>query len=168
MKTQDEIVAEIEKVSASGEDMFGARRDELIVALDFEHAKAYILDDVTEEQWAEHYAYKTDEDVRKGAIDYLDFAVGKALNHRGISAGRSVDHFLGFAFLIGGDEAVQAIQNTEYQNYGVPQLDQATELLGIREAWVTYADPRSEDGAQLMNMAAGRPCRRGCESGCAA
>lgn len=166
MQTQEAILAEIERVAQTVDDFFGSQRQELTHALTFESAKPFLVEGATSAMWDAAKPYLTDEDVRVAAADYLDFAIGKALNHRGLSASRSISHFLGWAFLLGGEEARQQIEDAEYTNYGAPQLEKAAEVLGIREAWVKHADPNTEGGAQLLNMAKGLPCEEDCDAGC--
>jgi hypothetical protein len=97
----------------------------------------------------------TEEFVKAEAIRYLEFAFGKALDHRGISAGRSVQKLREFAWLLGMDEAVAfADDENNYPNYGVPVLKHMARALGVTippdiEKW--------EDGAM---------CNPHCEEGC--
>jgi hypothetical protein len=97
----------------------------------------------------------TEEAVRAEAVKYLDFAFGKALDHRGISAGRSVQKMAEYAWLLCLDEAVAfAEDDSNYPNYGVPVLKHMAKALGVGmppeiEKW--------EDGAA---------CTPSCEEGC--
>lgn len=97
----------------------------------------------------------TEEYVRTQAVNYLQFAFGKALDHRGISASRSVMKMREYAWLLGLDEAVAfADDDKNYPNYGVPVLKHMARALGVPlppeiEKW--------EDGAM---------CNPHCEEGC--
>ena len=74
----------------------------------------------------------TEEFVRGEALKYLDFAFGKALDHRGISAGRSVQKMKEYCWLLGLDEAVAFAEDSEnYPNYGVPILKHVAKALGV-------------------------------------
>lgn len=149
MRTQDEIVARIKEVKKN--DVFGFSQEVLLGSLDFEHAKPFLTDGVTAEQWTPDL---TDDDVKKEALDYLTFAWGKAEDHRGISASRSVDKMTQFCWLLGHD--VKAIDDAEYAQYGCPKLKVAAELLGA---------PLPTDPA-LVRMINGVPCGSGYECGC--
>ena len=163
LPTQDEIVARIEAVKES--DMFGAQVQELLPALDFAHAQPYLKDGVTESDWEGLYK-DNEEDLRQSAREYYEFAIGKATDHRGLSAARSIDHYKGWVFLLANDK-VGEFEDTDYAQYGVPQLKLAAELLGFPEEW----DRRVAAGLMkldhsLTNMSVGRPCEDGCTSGC--
>lgn len=119
MRTQGDILARIK--SAEGEDFLGFRRDVLIDALDYEHAKQYLKPDVTAEQWAESQL-TTDEKTLDALKSYLEFAWSKAEDHRGISAGRSIEKLTEYAWLLGRDDVVHDIEAAPYPQYGCPKL----------------------------------------------
>jgi hypothetical protein len=120
MRTTAEILAEIDRLAKDGlEDFFGARRADLIAALPYEHAKPYLNDDVTPEQWA--LTQIRDEDgVVKRLIDYMPFAWEKANGCRGLSAGRSMNHMQAWLWLLGEENVVSLLN--DYEMYGKPQL----------------------------------------------
>ena len=162
MRTQEEIVERMKAVA--GDDMFGFSQSVLLDALDYEHAKPHLKEDVTPEQWAEreHGVYGGKEQVgpllaedrlKQAALDYLKFAWGKADDHRGISAGRSVQKLTEYCWLLGHD--VKVIEEADYPMYGCPQLKVISGLLG--------ADLPTEPA--LVRMMEGSPCSEGC-SGC--
>lgn len=97
----------------------------------------------------------TEEAVKKLAVDYLNFAFGKALDHRGISAGRSVQKMTEYAWLLCLDEAVAfAEDDNNYPNYGVPVLKHMAKALGVG---MPHEIEKWEDGAM---------CNSHCEEGC--
>lgn len=164
MRTQDEIVSRITESQAKA-SLFNFESDVLIDALDFEHAKPYLKEGTTAEQWnvereADGYGRKLrfpllrEEDLKAAASDYLKFAWSKAQDHKGLSASRSVDKMTAFCWLLGHD--VQKIEEAEYAQYGCPQLKVVAELLG---------EPLPTD-SDLLRMMDGQPCYDGCESGC--
>lgn len=158
MRTQDEIVERVNQIQADNADLLGFRCVVLICALDYEHAKAFVKSDVTKESWEQDEdapLHLTEEQIRKEGLDYLQFAFGKASDHRGISAGRSVEKMTEFAWLLGLDDIVTAMEKAEYQNYGVPKLKVFADALDI--------ELPSED---LKRMAEGLPCEPGCPDGC--
>lgn len=96
-----------------------------------------------------------DEDALiKEAKEYLVFAIGKAVNHRGLSAGRSVDKLTCWCWVL---EHTNFPDNhgQPYTNYGVPILKWAAEKIGAD--WPT-------DDPVLNAMAEGKKCPE-CESG---
>jgi len=121
-RTQDEIVARI-KQQQSG-DFLGFEVGELIPYLDFKHAKEFLKPEATEKEWP-----KIDKTPKEQMIEYMDFAWGKANDMRGISAGRSIDHYSAWLWLDGNEALSEEIQ--DYQYYGKPQLVIICEYLGI-------------------------------------
>lgn len=111
-RTQEQILARIEDVKP--DDYFGFKSDVLISYLDFEHAKPFLRDGATPEEWAEVKAV-LDPPAEEGA-KYLEFAVGKIRDERGISASRSVQKFAEWAWLDGEDDLAEQIDDD--RNYG--------------------------------------------------
>jgi hypothetical protein len=96
------------------------------------------------------------EEMLKQAREYLPFAFDKAVNHRGLSAMRSVLHLMNWAWLGGRDDLVAfADDDDDYPRYGVPVLIKFATELGV---------PLPDEIASWPG--GGRePCRPGCE-GC--
>lgn len=162
MKTQTEILEKMHALETS--DFFGFEREVLLEALEFEHAKAFLKEGATHEAW-DSRTHGTREVITLGtgplkgdllravALDYLEFAWGKALDHRGISADRSVRKMTAFLWLMGLDS--KAIEDAPHAMYGCPGLKVASEQLGVP----LPVDP------MLILMMNGEPCSPGCE-GC--
>jgi len=150
-RTQDEIVTRIEVVRVEG-DWLGFRQEVLIGALDFEHAKPFLNEGVTEVEWNG----KRDADLEQTAKSYLEFAIGKIEDHRGISASPSVDKLTEYAWLLGRDDVVSAMENAHYPQYGAPKVKAFADGMGW--PW--------PDAADLNRMAEGSLCEPGCQSGC--
>lgn len=125
MREQDEIVARIEKVKES--DIFGFESIEYIDYLDFEHAKPYLKEGVTQEEWD----VKSQDAIRERMGDYMDFAWNKAINCRGISAGRSIAHYQAWLWIEGAwaDEDIKALE--DYEHYGKDELTKICKHLGL-------------------------------------
>lgn len=147
MRSQEEIVAKIN----SEDSFFGFGKQVYVSVLDFEHAKQYLKDGVTEEEWAEAQV----TDVRREFETYLDFAIGKALDHRGLSAHRSVEKLNAWSWLMGHDEPIEE----PYPTYGVPILKALAERHDV---------PWPQGNEDLDRMARGEPCRENCNEGCLA
>lgn len=151
MRSPDEIVARVKMLDEDGGDFFGFQRTDLVSVLDFEHAQPFLRPEATAADWE---TPPTDDELRQRAIDYLTFAFEKAQNHRGISAGRSVDHFSAWLWLLG--ILPDNWEDIDYAQYGVPKLFAACGALG-------QPVPTDPD---LVNMSQGIRCVPDCEEGC--
>jgi hypothetical protein len=119
MRTQEAIIERIHAVADT--DFLGFEREVLIAALDFEHAREFLLPEVTADEWREDHL-ADDEIICKEAADYMAFAWGKVEDHRGISAGRSVCKMRSFVWLLGDDALLERFDAAPYAQYGAPQL----------------------------------------------
>jgi hypothetical protein len=153
-RTQEEIVSRIKSISA--DDFFGVERAGLISALTLTHGQPFL----DPSAWADWQA-KTEEELRAEAAAYLEFAIDKAHNHRGLSAQRSVGHYRAWVWLL-EPRLFDAFDAAPYENYGVPQLKAAALALGFEEGWSLIVDP----GSELDFMSQGRPCSPQCDEGC--
>ena len=134
MKTTEQILARIEELKDS--DFFGFERSDLIDYLPFEHAKPYLKDGVTADEW--EASTKDPVDCIK---EYMDFAWEKANNNRGISASRSMSHMSAWLWLAGEHDFLAKIGDLQdYEYYGKPQLREICEHLEID--WKQYDDGR--------------------------
>lgn len=131
-RAQEVIVARIQAIIDARSDPFGVEVNELLSALDFEHARPFLKDDATEADWAEVGAFRTRADVVAAIIDYLPFAYEKAENERGLSASRSISHMQGWAWLLGDEEFARLVA-ADYAPYGIPQLAVMADLVGLLE-----------------------------------
>lgn len=148
MRTTEEIRARIKDLEEDETaDCLGFKREVLAMRLP--------------EGWeagheSEHLKYPlTDEFVRSEATDYLRFAFDKAIGHRGISAGRSVEKMAQYAWLLGLDDALSFAEDGDnYAYYGVPVLKKMAEVFCV------------EMPAAIAEWQGGNPCRPGCTDGC--
>ena len=118
MRTQDEIVNRYEERKDG--DPLGFEIDEYLVAMDFEHAKPYLVADADPMKWET----RTRDPVEK-MKEYMPFAIGKAEDQRGISANRSIQHYIAWLWLEGEEELlakVEQMYETNYHDYGMPIL----------------------------------------------
>ncbi len=123
MRTQAEILERIEAVK--NDDFFGFQRSDLIDYLDFEHAKPYLKDGVSEAQWAEREILEPEQAI----LDYLPFAWEKANDERGLSANRSMEHMKAWLWLAGDDDVSWI--DERYEFYGKPHLERISERFGF-------------------------------------
>lgn len=151
MRTQDEIVARIKDIR--GSDWLSTQLADLAVYLDREHVREFLKSDANPDEWETKPL--TREGVLKEMLEYLDFAFEKALNHRGISASRSIDHMRAFLWLLGDDELLAFAEDAKnYPRYGVP----------ILKAISRKYDKAMPDS--ILNWEDGESCKPGCYEGC--
>jgi len=114
-RTQDEILVRIEEVE--GDDFFGFQRSDMIDYLDFNHAKPFLKDGVTSDEWCA----KTNpvEAIR----EYMSFAWDKCNDERGLSASRSIEHMTAWLWLAGDNEAVDVLEEGLFGHYGADALE---------------------------------------------
>jgi len=129
MRTQQEIVEKINSVK--NRDFLCAMASDLIGYLDYEHAKEYLKPEVTAEEW-NYTPPATEEEFRKqvlkGMEEYMPFAWDKANDCRGISAGRSMQHYMMWVWLLGDESVFGDLEQYEY--YGKDNLVRICEHYG--------------------------------------
>lgn len=122
MRTDDEILSRIEAVKEN--DWMGTQIGDLIVRLPFDKARPYLKPEVTEADWK---PTSRDRDALLAQmLDYMPFAWEKANNERGLSAGRSMDHYSAWVWLAGDD--LGDLQ--EYEFYGKENLRRICQQYG--------------------------------------
>ena len=125
MKSVEQIVAKIAQKGFET-DFFGWGTADLMQALPYEQAKAYLKEEYINDEEEANWTYlKTEEDVLKAMVDYVPFAQGKIDDERGLSADRSCQHFIAWAWLIDEDFSNELVREYEnnYAPYGQPVLD---------------------------------------------
>jgi hypothetical protein len=155
MRTQEEIVA---RINSTVDVPFNFEPDVLLPFLDFEHAKPFLKAEATEELWEkDRVALRTDESALAHAREYMAFGWDKVLNHRGLSASRTVQKMRAWMWLVGNDELVALCDDgSKFPMYGAPVLNEICRHYG----WPVPVDPL------LENMIQGRACNPECEEGC--
>jgi hypothetical protein len=159
MRSEAEV---LERLAGLKSDFFGAQCAQLLFGISFETAKAngllpeeYLkkIESGESQKWEK----TTDERIQNSIVGYLDFAWDKATGHRGLSASRSLDHFRGWCWLLGDDEALSFIDDdANFPQYGAPILMYLSKRFG-------HTPPSGEDA---KNMAQGLSCSPYCEDGC--
>jgi hypothetical protein len=156
-RTQADILARFQ----AADDFLGFARDVLAESMDGETLRS-VAPNLADEQLRAAPATPP-EMLSSAASGYLDFAVGKILDHRGISASRSVAKLREYAWLLGRDDVVQAMDDAGYSQYGAPQVRAFAEGMGW--AFLDLTDNAS-DREELERMSLGRFCEDDCVSGC--
>lgn len=152
-RTQEEIVARLKVIEERGDDFMGTIRSDMVDYLDYEHAKPFLKEGVTLEQWND--AKQVDPLIELRG--YMPFALDKAEGHRGISAGRSIQHMQTWLWLMGDDELLEFAENdNNYPNYGVPILAAICKKYYIQ----------TPDEEWFKNMSQGSSCTPDCDEGC--
>lgn len=127
MKTQVEIVERIEVRRKL--DLLNFEWPLYLDALAFEHAKKYLKEDVWEKLEKEPTLLRADEDIRAKMVAYMPFAWEKANDCRGISAGRTIQHYVAWLWLLGEEKLAEEIE--DYEFYGKEELRLICEYLGL-------------------------------------
>lgn len=144
------------------DDVFGFARQVLARALPYDDATRMnlVADGCTREQWDTGLLIG-DELIIK-ARGYLTFAIGKIIDHRGISASRSVQKLTEFAWLMRRDDVVATMDAAGYAQYGAPMVRAFAHGMGWGDDW----DAAVADNPGLVRMAGGAPCVPDCQEGC--
>lgn len=159
MRTQEEIVSRIREKS---QELLSFQPDVLYAYLDFENIQEFLKDGhtLTKEEWNRGRLKYTKENVLEEAKVYMaEYGWTKCQDHRGISAGRTLDKMQAWAWLLGDDDVVEQIislSETNYAQYGAPVLAFICEHYG----WEIPEDEATQ------RMIRGLPCCDDCEEGC--
>jgi len=93
--------------------------------------------------------------VEEKMLDYLSFAFDKAIDHRGISAQRSISKMGAWLWILDEEELLVFIRDhNNFINYGMPILKKIAQKF----------DRSIPDEAK--NWEDGKPCEPGCDIGC--
>ena len=157
MRTTDEIAAWY--AAKSEDDLLGFTAEAVMEYLSFEQLKPFLKKDSSLEEWEP--TPLTEESLLERMREYMGIAWEKALGHRGISAGRSVEKMRAWLWILGDDELVAFADDDEnYAQYGVPILKRICERYG-------FSVPAGEWSVQCTErMAQGLPCTPACDEGC--
>jgi hypothetical protein len=159
MRTQEEIV---KKVKETEKEFLSFAPEVLLYYLDYDHAKTcsrfHINPEITQEKWSNNFQVPlVKEKVLAEAEAYMAmYGWNKAEDHRGNSAGRTIDKMETWIWLLGEDDFLKEVKSAPYKYYGAPKL----KLICEHFDW-----PLSDDEG-VLRMAEGLPCRDGCDEGC--
>jgi len=153
MKTKKEIIERYRKIKQ--DDLFGFTAEILLSRLSFDEAKEFLTEDAKAENWkAEPFDEQT---VLAEMKSYMEFAWSKVIDHRGLSASRSIEKMRAWLWLMGDDELLEyADVDENYAQYGAPILMKICEKYGLDI-------PQDES---VKRMSQGLPCMENCDMGC--
>jgi len=106
------------------DDVLGFEANIYANYMTYEQIKPYAHDGLTEGEWGEVPALNRD-DVIQEMREYITFAFDKAYGERGISANRSIMHFIAWSWLSGDIAFSTQIEDEydhNYHSYGLPIL----------------------------------------------
>jgi len=129
-RTSAEIYTRAQTQAA--DDYFGFSQSLLLAYCDYETVLPLLNDAVTEADWAK--IAESPAKIGEAARSYYGFALGKIENERGISAERSVIKLREYAWLMGRDDVVAAMDAAPYPSYGAPKVAVFGEAFGFAAA----------------------------------
>lgn len=136
-------------------DMMGFSAEVLLPYLSLDLAKEFLKPDADLSKWVQ--LELSEKAILEEMNGYMEFAWGKVINHRGISASRSVEKMSMWLYILGNDEMVEFCQDDKnYMNYGAPVLKKICEK---------YDFPIPDD-KEVHRMAEGKMCIDECTQGC--
>lgn len=137
LKTQEELAKKFEQITEEAKGkIFDFRLEVLMPYMEFETAKPFLkqeaIDLVTSgvEPW--EYGKNDIKAIIKEFLDYMQYAWGKAMNQRGISAVRSIQKLSVWLWMLGREDLEDIIDaDNLYNPYGAPALVLVCDILGI-------------------------------------
>ena len=129
--TPEQIVEMVRRIES--EDFFGEFRPALLEYLPYEHAKPFLVDGVTPEQWQETVGNEDhDAMLRRQFQHYAEWWKEKIENQRGISVWRAKSQFALRMFLAGMPEW-ETLLSMDDGCYTLDAYELARELCGLAE-----------------------------------
>ena len=115
-------------------DMLGFEVDEYMPYMSVEGMRPLAKEGVTDETLREIQLTLTRGEMVADMERYMEFAIGKANDQRGISANRSIQHYIAWTWLAGDNDLsaeVERMYEKEYHNWGLPILRKICEFYGF-------------------------------------
>ena len=121
----------------SPNDMFGFETDEYTPYMTIEGMRPLAKDGVTDETLKGIQMELTRELITDEIRTYMSFAMDKAKGQRGISANRSIEHYIAWTWLAGDAEfssKIEKMHADEYHSYGIPILEEICKFYGFEKS----------------------------------
>jgi hypothetical protein len=135
MRTQEELFAHV--IAVKKEDVFGFELCEYFSYMDYKNVKPFVKESYTEKDHNEEKKDISDKaDILKTMNEYMEFAWDKANSFRGLSANRSIMHYVAWIWLLGDDAFHGWIvneYNNNYQYYGKDILAAICDRYGFKK-----------------------------------
>lgn len=157
MRTVKEIQ---QRILEKSKELLSFQPEVLVRYLSLAEAKAIDMVEAqaTEEEWQSQIYHENTREVILGEMrNYMaTYGWDKALNHRGISASRTIDKMEAWIWLLGDNMFAEHLTNVPYTPYGGPQLKAICEQYGFP----------IDSSEAAVRIGRGLPCREGCNEGC--
>ena len=128
-------------------DIIGFEVGEYMVYMSFEKVRSMVKDDVSDSAIRNILEPVSRDYMIKSMHDYMEFAWGKANDMRGISANRSIGHYVAWTWLAGDVSLSKEIEDmavSYYCYYGKPILERICEFYGWE--WNKWDDGARTNG----------------------
>lgn len=138
MRSQKEILDKIEELEKTDFDFTGIMQQDLKKRLTWSNVQPYLKPEhrssVCPPEWKVSSIIEKEE-ILKEMRDYIDFAYEKAYDQRGLSAIRSIMHYMCWIWLLGKeyDGFLSKIMNAflnNFEPYGIPILRMIADEFG--------------------------------------
>lgn len=155
MRKSSEIV---DRIKTTAKQPMNFEPEVLAQYLSFDDAADVRNEKVTQDEWGTQTRPLTRDAVLEDAAEYMGrIGWDKCVNHRGISAYRTIQKMTAWVWLIEDGDAVAFLEDdANYPQYGAPALKYLCERFG----WPI------PDDESVLRMAAGKPCGADYECGC--
>jgi len=115
MPSQEEIVKRFDE--RKDKDLFGDEVYEYLPYLEFGLAKQFLKEGVTQAEWDKDRPSLSRERLLKQMEEYMSFGWEKANNCRGLSANRTMCHYIAWIWLAGDREFAEKMEQEYRHNY---------------------------------------------------
>ncbi|OEU75012.1 MAG: hypothetical protein BA864_14155 [Desulfuromonadales bacterium C00003093] len=115
-------------------DMLGFEVDEYTPYMSVEGMRPLAKEGVTDETLKEIQLTLNRGEMVADMERYMEFAIGKANDQRGISANRSIQHYIAWTWLSGDAEfssTIETMYEHGYTGWGIPILRKICEFYGF-------------------------------------
>ena len=134
----DNVVPTVEEVDKryderSADDIIGFETNEYLKYMSFDKVRAIVKKDMTDDELRNILCDVSRDYMLNHMEEYMEFAWEKANGMRGISANRSIEHYVAWTWLAGDDEFSADIDRMAWDGYcyyGKPILEMICEFYG--------------------------------------